>query len=137
VLTPVPTLAGVNAELLLCQRQASQAMHARRMVGAVNLADNRQITFRWVSMDWRISDLDSALAGVISGLDVALEVWQGGCMAYDRVRIEVYDREGEAQAHRFTVTVGMNDALEWRTGKLDDAALIERLQVEQASLAQE
>lgn len=128
--TPIPTLAGVSPALLLCQRQAGQAMYARRMVGAVNLADDRQITFRWVSRDWPVSNLDSALAGVMSSLDVSLEVWQGGCTLYDRVRIEVYDREDAEQVHRLTVTARMSDALDWRAGRLDDAALIALLEVE-------
>jgi hypothetical protein len=128
--TPVPTLAGVNPKLLLCQRQAGQAMHTRQMVGAVNLADDRRITFQWISQDWAVSDLDSALAGVMSSLDVALEVWQEGCMLYDRIEVEVYDREGNAQNHRLTVTAQMDDALSWRMGRLSDAALLARLEVE-------
>jgi len=130
--TPVPTLAGVRPELLLCQRQAGQAMHTRRMVGAVNLADDHRITFQWVSWDWPISDLNSALAGVMSSLDVALEVWQQGCTFYDRIEIEVYDREGNAQNHRLTVTAQMDDALRWRTGTLSDTAMLARLSVEPA-----
>ena len=128
--TPIPTLAGVSPELLLCQRQAAQAMHARQMVGAVNLADDRTITFLWGSRDWPVSNLDSALAGVMSSLDVSLEVWQGGCTFYDRVEIKVYDGAGAARTHRFTVTARMSDTLDWRMGKMDDAALLARLEVE-------
>jgi hypothetical protein len=127
--TPVPTLPGVRPSLLLCQRQAGQAMQARDMAGAVNLADDRQITFRWVSPAWEISSLDSALAGVISSLDVALEVWQDGCTLFDRVQIEVYDREGQAQVHRLRVTAQMSDVLRWRAGEIDDAVLLGRLAV--------
>jgi hypothetical protein len=127
--TPVPTLPGVRPELLLCQRQAGQAMQARGMAGAVNLSDDRQITFHWVSPASKISGLDSALAGVISSLDVALEVWQDGCTVFDRVQIEVYDREGQAQIHRLRVTAQMSDALRWRAGEIDDAALLGRLAV--------
>jgi len=132
--TPIPTLAGVSPELLLCQRQASQAMYARQMVGAVNLADDRRITFVWVSRDWPVSNLDSALAGIVSSLDVSLEVWQEGCRVYDRVEIQVFDGEGTRQAHRLTVTAQMSDALDWRTGNINDASLIERLEVEQIDL---
>jgi hypothetical protein len=129
--TPIPTLPGVSPELLLCQRRAGQAMHDRQMVGAVNLADDRTMTVVWVSRDWSVSDLDSALAGVISGLDLSLEVWQSGCTVYDWVAIEVYDREGSGQVHRLTVTARMSDVLGWRLGKLDDATLIAGLEVEQ------
>lgn len=128
--TPIPTLPGVRPELLLCQRQAGQAMYARQMVGAVNLADDRRITFQWVSRDWPVSSLESALPGVMSSLDVSLEIWQEGCTLYDRVEVEVYDRAGATQAHRLTVRARMRDALDWRAGKLDDAALIARLEVE-------
>jgi len=133
--TPIPTLAGVYPELLLCQRHAGQAMYTRKMVGAVNLADDSRVTFQWISREWPVSDLDSALAGVMSSLDVALEVWQEGCKVYDQVEIEVYDQAGGGQTHRFTVLARMDDVLSWRTGKLDDAALIARLEVEPAHQA--
>jgi hypothetical protein len=132
--SPIPTLAGVNPTVLLCQRQAGQAMYVRQMVGAVNLADDRRITFVWVSRDWPVSDLDSALAGVMSSLDVSLEVWQGGCTIYDRVQIQVYDGEATRQTHRLTVTARMSDALDWRTGNIDDQTLIARLEIAQTNL---
>jgi hypothetical protein len=132
--TPIPTLPGVSPELLLCQRQASQAVYARQMVGAVNLADDRRITFVWVSRDWPVSNLDSALAGVMSSLDVSLEVWQDGCTVFDWIQIQVYEGEGPRQAYRLTVTARMSDALDWRAGKIDDATLIARLEVDQIEL---
>jgi hypothetical protein len=132
--TPIPTLAGTSPELLLCQRQASQAIYARQMVGAVNLAEDRRITFVWVARDWPVSNLDSALAGVMSSLDVSLEVWQSGCTIYDWVQIKVYDGKGARQTHRLTVTARMSDALHWRAGEIDDATLIDRLEVDQIEL---
>ena len=131
-----PVTAAAQAPLRLSDpvRQASQAIYARQMVGAVNLAEDRRITFLWVSRDLPVSNLDSALAGVMSSLDVSLEVWQGGCTVYDWVQIQVYDGEGARQAHRLTVTARMSDALDWRAGKVDDATLIARLEVEQIGL---
>lgn len=128
--TPIPTLAGVRPELLLCQRQAGQAIYARQMVGAANLADDRRLTIRWLSREWPVSNLESALPGIMASLDVALEIWQEGCTFYDRVQIEVYDQEGAAQVHRLTVRARMSDVLDWRAGRLDDEALIARLEVE-------
>ena len=133
--TPVPTLPGVSPDLLLCQRQAGQAMHARQMAGAVNLADDHLLSFQWVSQDWPITDLNGALGGVMSSLDVALEVWQNGCTLYDRVQIEVYDREQGQQVHQLTVVSQMSDALRWRTGEINDTELIARLEVHAAPRA--
>ncbi len=133
--TPVPTLPGVTPELLVCQREASRAMNARNMVGAVNLSDDRLFLLKWISLDWQISNLDSALAGVIMGFDVALEVWKGECAVYDRVQIEVYDRRQEQQTHQLTVRVQMDDLLKWRAGELSDSAILARLQVIQAGEA--
>jgi hypothetical protein len=127
--TATPVLAGVNAELLVCQRQASQAMVARRMVGAVNLSDDRRLIVQWFSLDWPISNLNSALAGVMPALDVALELWEEGCPHYDLVVIEVHDRRESVQAHRLTVQAQMDDVLRWRAGEIDDVELIERLEV--------
>jgi hypothetical protein len=130
--TAVPTLPGVSPGLLLCQRQAGQAMHARQMAGAVNLADDRLLSVRWVSREWPVTDLNGALGGVMSSLDVALEVWQNGCTLFDRVQIEVYDREHGQEVRRLTVMAQMNDALRWRTGEINDAELIARLEVRAA-----
>ena len=133
--TAVPTLAGVTPELLVCQRQAGQAMVARQMVGAVNLSDDRWLRLKWVSRDWPVSDLDSALAGVVMGLDVALAVWEEACTVYDQVQIEVYDRQGSEQTHKLTVQAQMDDALRWRAGELTDRELLARLDVTRADEA--
>jgi hypothetical protein len=127
--TAVPTLPGVSPELLVCQRQAGQAMVARQMVGAVNLSDDRLLRLKWVSQDWPVSDLDSALAGVITGLDVALSLWEGTCNVYDGVQIEVYERQGDEQPLKLTVGAEMDDALKWRAGELTDRELLARLEV--------
>jgi hypothetical protein len=127
--TAVPTLPGVSPELLVCQRQAGQAMIARQMIGAVNLSDDRLLRLKWVSLDWPVSDLDSALAGVILGLDVALAVREEACNVYDRVQIEIYDRQGTEQTHKLTVHAQMDDALKWRAGELNDRELLARLKV--------
>jgi hypothetical protein len=135
--TAIPTLAGTNQELLICQRDVGLAMNARQMVGAANLSDDRLLRLRWMSMDWAVSDLDDALPGVILGLDVALEVWEEGCPLYDRVQIKVYDRASieedgrrqERQVHRLTVQADMDDLFQWQAGALSDSALLERLQV--------
>ncbi len=130
--TAVPTLPGISPELLVCQRQAGQAMVARQMVGAVNLSDDRLLRLKWVSLDWPVSDLDSGLAGVIMGLDVALTVWDEACNVYDRVQIEIYDRQGTEQTHKLTVRAKMDDALKWRAGELNDRELLARLEVTRA-----
>jgi len=130
--TAVPTLPGVSPELLVCQRQAGQAMVARQMVGAVNLSDDRLLRLKWVSLDWPVSGLDSALAGVVAGLDVALSLREEACDVYDEVQIEVYDRQENEQTHKLTVRAQMDDALKWRAGELTDRELIARLDVTRA-----
>jgi hypothetical protein len=129
--TSIPTLAGTSERLLVCQRQVGLAMNARQMVGAANLADNGQLSLRWVSLDWPVTDLDDALPGVITALDVALEVWKGDCAVYDRVSIDVYDRRQDAQAHRLTVRAQMNDLLRWQAGELGDPELLDQLRITQ------
>jgi hypothetical protein len=135
--TPIPTLAAVSEELLVCQRQAALALNARQLVGAANLAADRELRLRWVSMDWAVEALDDALPGVVLGLDAALEVWKDGCAFYDRVEIEVYDRRkpadsGRAQKEqvlRLTVRAQVDDLLRWRAGEIGDRELLGRLEV--------
>jgi hypothetical protein len=138
--TPIPTLAAVSEELLVCQRQVGLAMNARKMAGAANLAADRELRLRWVSMDWAVDTLDDALPGVVLGLDAALDAWEEGCTLYDRVQIEVYDRRKpedsgraeERQVLRLTVRAGIDDLLQWRAGEIGDRELLDRVEVVRA-----
>ena len=129
VATPVPTLAGISDELLVCQREAGKSMNARSMVGAVTISGDHMMLLSWFSTDWAVRDLDDALSGVIMGFDVALELWDRGCAVYDRVQIDVYDGPRDKQTYRLTVQAPMDDLLRWHAGEFDDRELIARLQV--------
>ena len=132
--TPVPTVPGVSDALLICQRELGQAMNARSLVGAVNLSDDHALRMTWVSTEWPVRDLADAIPGVIASLDAALEAWEAGCAAYDRVQIQVYDGPRDAQVHRLTVQVSTEDLLKWRGGEYQDRDLLLRLQVSQPRL---
>ena len=133
--TPVPTLPAVSEPLIICQREAGQAMSSRGMPGAVNLSDDHLLLMKWVSMDWPVEDLDDALPGVVIGLDVALDIWEKGCTVFDRVQIEVYDRRDNRQALRLNILAQVDDAIKWRAGQLQDSDLIARLAVTQPEAA--
>ena len=129
--TPVPTLPGISEQLLVCQREAGQAMSTRGMPGAVNLSDDHLLLLKWISMNWPVQNLDDALPGVVTGLDVALDVWEKECTVFDRVQIEVYDRRDNRQALRLNILAQVDDMLKWRAGQLQDSDLIARLTVTQ------
>ena len=129
--TPIPTVPGVSADLLVCQREVGRAMNARRMVGTANISGDHQLLISWLSTSGPVRDLDDALPGVVLGFDVALEIWERGCAIYDRIRVDVYDGPPEQRVHRLTVRVPMDDLLQWRGGKFGDRELIARLEVTQ------
>jgi hypothetical protein len=133
--TPVPTVPGVSDQLLVCQSYAGQAMSARGMSGAANLSDDHLLLMKWVSMDWPVRSLDDAMSGVVTGLDVAMDVWGKGCTVFDRVKIEVYDRRDNRQALRLTVLAQVDDVLKWRAGEMRDSDMIARLTVTQPEAA--
>lgn len=138
--TPIPTLPGVNDTLLVCQRQAGLALNARQLVGAANLAADRELRLRWISFEGQINNLQDALPGVLPALEAALDVWEQGCTLYDRVQIEVYDRRmvagtermEERQVHRLTVHAEMADLLQWRANTIEENELVDRLDVTRA-----
>jgi hypothetical protein len=127
--TPIPTVPAVNADLLVCQREAGRAMNARGMVGTANISGDHQLLISWLSTAGPVRTLDDALPGVVLGFDVALEIWERGCAVYDRVRVDVHDGPPEQRVHRLTVRVPMDDLLQWRAGTFGDQALIARLEV--------
>lgn len=127
--TPAPTIPGVSEELLVCQREAGFALNKRNLVGAANISDDHLLSLSWVSHDWAIEDLDDALPGIVSGFDAALDVWQNGCAVYDRVQVNVWDRQQDKQVHRLSAEARIDDLLKWRAGELSDKELILRLQV--------
>ncbi len=127
--TPIPTIPGVTADLLACQRQAGIEMNERDLVGAVNISDDHLFRLTWVAHGWEINDLDDALPGVILGLDVALDVWQNGCAVYDRIQIDVWERSGERQSRRLSVQSHIDDLIAWRDKTITDQELIARLEI--------
>lgn len=127
--TPVPPVPGTSPELLVCQREAGQAMNERELVGAVNVSDDHRLLMNWVSTNAAIRDLDDALSGIILGFDAALEIWDQGCAVYDRVQIDVYDGPRDHQAHRLSVKAQIDDLLKWHAGEYRDQDLVARLEV--------
>jgi hypothetical protein len=127
--TPVPPVPGTSPELLVCQREAGQAMNERELVGAVNVSDDHRLLMNWVSTNAAIRDLDDALSGIILGFDAALEIWDQGCAVYDRVQIDVYDGPRDQQAHRLSVKAQIDDLLKWHAGEYRDQDLVARLEV--------
>jgi len=126
--TPVPPVPGASLELLVCQREAGQAMNERELVGAVNVSDDHQLLMNWVSTDAAIRDLDDALSGIILGFEAALEIWDQGCAVYDRVQIDVYDGPRDQQTHRLSVKAQIDDLLKWHAGEYRDQDLVARLE---------
>ena len=127
--TPVPPVPGTSPELLVCQREAGQAMNERELVGAVNVSDDHRLLMNWVSTNAAIRDLDDALSGIILGFDAALQIWDQGCAVYDRVQIDVYDGPRDQQAHRLSVKAQIDDLLKWHAGEYRDQDLVARLEV--------
>ena len=127
--TPVPPVPGTSPELLVCQREAGQAMNERELVGAVNVSDDHRLLMNWVSTNAAIRDLDDALSGIILGFDAALQIWDQGCAVYDRVQIDVYDGPRDQQAHRLSVKAQIDDLLKWHAGEYRDQDLVARLEI--------
>jgi hypothetical protein len=127
--TAIPTLAGISPDLLVCQREAGRAMNARDMVGGAHISGDHLFTMTWFSTEWQVRDLQDALPGVILGFDAALEIWQGGCAVYDRVRIEVYDGPGHDPVRRLAVQAPIDELLKWQAGEYNDRELVGRLNV--------
>jgi hypothetical protein len=132
--TSVPPVPGTSPELLVCQREAGQAMNEREMVGAVNVSDDHRLLMSWVSTRRAVRGLDDALSGVILGFEAALETWDRGCAVYDRVQIEVYDGPRDQQIHRLSVEAGIDDLLKWHEGEYRDQELVARLEVAQPEI---
>lgn len=127
--TPIPTIPGVNPILLVCQRDAGFALNKRQVVGSVNISDDHLFLMGWVAHGWAVQDVDDALPGLIGGFEAALDVWQGGCAVFDRVRIMVWERQDAGQWYRFSVQASVDDLLKWRAGELTDRDLLARLEV--------
>lgn len=134
--TPVSPVAGTSPELLVCQREAGQAMNERELAGAVNVSDDHRLLINWVSTTRAVHDLDDALSGVILGFEAALEIWDQGCAVYDRVQIDVYDGPRDQQIHRLSVKAGIDDLLKWHAGEYRDQDLVAHLQVAQPEAVQ-
>ena len=127
--TPFPTLPPVSADCLVCQREASVAMYAHQMVGAVQVSSDGRFELIWLSRDRSISGLDDAWEGITQAFLVALQTRDEERCPFDRVQIEVWDERTEQRAFRLGVHASIADLFAWRSGMIDDKQLIERLEI--------
>ncbi|MBC7251845.1 MAG: hypothetical protein H5T62_16395 [Anaerolineae bacterium] len=127
--TPFPTLPPVDADCLVCQREASAAMHARRMVGAVQVTSDGRFELTWLSRDQPINTFEDALEGITRAFLVALQTRDEELCPFDQVWIEVWDERAEQRAFRLGVRASMADLAAWRSGAIDDQQLLARLEV--------
>jgi hypothetical protein len=127
--TPFPTLPPVNVDYLVCQREAGAAMHARQMVGAVQVASDGRFELTWLCRDRPIDDLEDALDGVMQAFLVALQTRDEDRCPFDQVWIQVWDERAEQRAFRLGVGASVVDLVAWHSGAIDDQQLIARLEV--------
>jgi hypothetical protein len=127
--TPFPTLPPVNADCLVCQREAGVEMHARQMVGAVHITGDGRFELTWLCRDRPIDKLDDALDGLTGAFLVALQTRDEDRCPFDQVWIQVWDERAEQRAFRLGVSASVADLVAWHNGAIGDQQLIERLEV--------
>ncbi|MDY7039704.1 MAG: hypothetical protein SVX38_02445 [Chloroflexota bacterium] len=128
--TPIPTLPPVNADCLVCQREAGAAMYARRIIGAVHVTSDGRFEVTWLCRNQPINTLDDALDGIMQSFLVALQTRDEQRCPFDQVWIQVWDERAEQRTFRLSVRASVDDLRAWRSGLIDDPQLIERLEVD-------
>jgi hypothetical protein len=128
--TPWPTLIPPSEASLACQREAGDALHALGLAGTVHVALNGGLNLTLHSRAPAVDRFAHAQEDVWAAFEIALYLQDKGCDLYDRLRVTVLDTRWEPPRAQVTVLAQMNDLEAWQAGRIIDAELIARLEVE-------
>jgi len=136
--TPLPTLTPTSwptpilpsEKSLVCQREAGDEIYDRGFAGKVHVAPGGRIDFYLHSRAPAVERFADAKEEVWAAFEIALSLQEKDCVLFDRVQAVVLDTRWDPPRPQVTALAQFNDLIAWQQGRIIDAELIARLQVE-------
>lgn len=128
--TPWPTPIPASENSLICQREAGDTLYGHGLAGTVHVAPSGRLDLYLHSRAPAVERFADAKEEVWTAFEVALSLWDRGCTLFDQVQIVVLDTRWDPARARVTVLAQLDDLQAWQQGRIIDAELMARLQVE-------
>lgn len=128
--TPWPTPIPPSEKSLVCQRQAGDALQQLALAGTVHLAPGGRLEMYLHSRAPAVARFADAKDEVWTAFGVAVDLYDAGCALFDQLQVTVLDTRWAPPRPQVKVLAQLSDLQAWRKGRLIDAELVARLQVE-------
>lgn len=128
--TPWPTLVSPSEASLACQREAGDALYALGFAGMAHLMPGGTLNLTLHSRAPAVDRFAHAQQDVWAAFEIALYLQEKGCDLYDQLQVVVVDTRWDPPRPQVTVLAQMEDLEAWQAGRIIDAELIARLEVQ-------
>ncbi|MFZ5919138.1 MAG: hypothetical protein ACOYZ7_19565 [Chloroflexota bacterium] len=128
--TPWPTPIPPSEQSLVCQREAGDRLYALGLAGSVHVAANGRLDLALYSRLPAVNRFADAAQEMWAAFELALALQEAGCDLYDQVQVWVLDSRWDPPRPQVTVLAQIDDLRAWQQGRIIDAELVARLQVQ-------
>lgn len=128
--TPWPTPIPPSEKSLVCQWEASDALYRLGLAGSVHLAPGGRLDLYLHSRAPAVERFADAKEEVWTAFEIALALQEKGCVLFDQLQVTVRDTRWNPPRSRVMVLAQLDDLEAWQQGRIIDAELVARLQVE-------
>ncbi len=128
--TPWPTPIPPSEMSLMCQQKAGDALYRLGLAGSVHLAPSGRLDVFLHSRTPVVERFADAQEDVWTAFEMALALQEEGCVLFDQLQVAVLDTRWSPPHLRVKVLAQLDDLKAWQQGRIIDAELVARLQVE-------
>jgi acylphosphatase len=128
--TPWPTPVPATESSLLCQRQAGDALFNLGLAGSVHVAPNGRLDVYIHGRAPAVDRFAHAQEEVWTAFEIVLALQDQGCGTFEQMQVAVLDTRWNPPRARVKVQAQLDDLIAWKQGRIIDAELMARLQVE-------
>jgi hypothetical protein len=128
--TPWPTPLPPTEKSLVCQREAGDALYRLGLAGVVHVAPSDRLELYLHSRAPAVERFADAKEEVWTAFELALALQKESCAFFDQLQVTILDTRWGPPRPQVKVLAQVNDLKAWQQGRLIDAELIARLQVQ-------
>jgi hypothetical protein len=128
--TPWPTPIPPSEKSLVCQREAGDALYRQGLAGVVHVAPSGRLDLYLHSRAPAVERFADAKEEVWTAFELALALQMEGCALFDQLQVTILDTRWDPPRPQVKVLAWLDDLKAWQQGRLIDAELVARLQVQ-------
>jgi len=127
--TPWPTPVPPSEKSLLCQQKAGDVLYNRGLAGMVHIAPGGRLDM-YLHSRAPVKRFADAKEDLWTAFEVALSLQKETCVLFEQVQVLVLDTRWDPPRTQVTVVAQMDDLEAWQQGRIIDAEMVARLQVQ-------